>query len=89
MVPPRRIELPTPPLPIVYFLTIMDKNRQKLILLGNAKLRFTVKKMKTLLTLLLLIFVSPSSLLFANEFEGKMSKIEIKNLGILFSVILK
>ena len=38
-----------------------------------------VKKMKTLLTLLLLIFVSPSSLLFANEFEGKMSKIEIKN----------
>ena len=37
MVPPRRIELPTPPLPIEYFLTIMNKNRQKLVLLGNAK----------------------------------------------------
>ena len=46
MVPPRRIELPTPPLPIEYFLTIMNKNRQKLVLLGNAKLRFTVKKIK-------------------------------------------
>ena len=37
MVPPRRIELPTPPLPIVYFDTIKNKNRQKLVLLGNAK----------------------------------------------------
>ena len=37
MVPPRRIELPTPPLPIVYSLTIVIKNRQKLVLLGNAK----------------------------------------------------
>ena len=46
MVPPRRIELPTPPLPIVYFLTIMNKNRQKLVLLGNAKQRFTVKNIK-------------------------------------------
>ena len=35
--------------------------------------------MKTLLTLLLLIFLSFSSLLFANEFEEKMSKIEMKN----------
>jgi hypothetical protein len=46
LVPPRRIELPTPPLPIVYFLTIMNKNRQKLVLLGNAKQRFTVKNIK-------------------------------------------
>ena len=46
MVPPRRIELPTPPLPIEYFLTIMNKNRQKLVLLGNAKQRFKVNNIK-------------------------------------------
>ena len=39
MVPPRRIELPTPPLPILYSLTIMNNKRLKLVLLGNAKLK--------------------------------------------------
>jgi hypothetical protein len=33
-------------LPIEYFLTIMNKNRQKLVLLGNAKQRFTVNNIK-------------------------------------------
>jgi len=31
---------------IDYFLTIMNKNRQKLVLLGNAKQRFTVNNIK-------------------------------------------
>jgi hypothetical protein len=33
-------------LPIEYFHTIMNKNRQKLVLLGNAKQRFTVNNIK-------------------------------------------